>query len=736
MFERWARCGVVLLSAAVLAPLPAVAQTGASQLRTRWAAGVTVEHVLSGYPRPQLVRHDWINLNGLWDYAISPRDSAQPEHWDGPILVPFPVESQLSAVTRPVTDSERLWYHRTFRVSQLGHDQHLLLHFGAVDWQAAVWVNGVAVGTHTGGYDPFTFDITDALHGNGDQELVVSVWDPTDKGSQPRGKQVLNPNGIWYTAVTGIWQTVWLEPVPGPHITTLYAVPDIDAGTVTLHATADGVAPTASLRATVLADGKVVTQGDGPVNQPLVLSVPTPHLWSPDDPYLYHLQVILAGRDTVRSYFGMRKISIGHDARGTARLFLNNHQLFEFGTLDQGWWPGGLYTAPTDSALRYDMVTMKQLGFNLMRKHVKVEPARWYYDADSLGMLIWQDMPSGDNKTDAAKQDFSEELRHVVDALRDHPSIVMWIPFNEGWGQHDTEKIVAWLKNYDPSRLVDDASGWTDKGVGDVADLHSYPGPGMPATSTTRAAVLGEFGGLGLPLEGHTWLAKNNWGYRSYTTREQLDTAYIDLLTQLRWLEADGLSAAVYTQTTDVENEVNGLMTYDRAIIKLLPDARQAAAALFGPAPRAMTLLATSRTFPQQWRYTTVAPDSTWYRPDFDDSTWTAGVGGFGTRDTPGSVVRTAWKTSDIWLRRSFDIPALQFTNLQWNVHHDEDADIYVNGKLVATLKGYTTGYMHIPLNATARAALRVGPNLLAVHVHQTRGGQYIDLGLDEVIDR
>ncbi len=314
----------------------------------------------------------------------------------------------------------------------------------------------------------------------------------------------------------------------------------------------------------------------------------------------------------------MRKISIGRAADGHLRMMLNNHALFEFGTLDQGWWPGGLYTPPSDAAIRNDMLTIKQLGFNMMRKHVKVEPARWYYDADSLGLLIWQDMPSGDNKTAASRTDFLEELHHMIDALRMHPSIVMWVPFNEGWGQHDTEQIVAWLKGYDPSRLVDNASGWTDHHVGDVSDIHVYPGPGIPAPDSTRARVLGEFGGLGLPLEGHTWLAKNNWGYRTYTTRAELDTAYPDLLGQLRWLIADGLSAAVYTQTTDVENEVNGLMTYDRAVVKPMPDARAAAMALFGPPPRARVVVASSQDAPQTWQYTTVQPAADWFKPGFD----------------------------------------------------------------------------------------------------------------------
>ncbi len=733
MSITWRRAVELSLAACIVAVLPLAAQQPEPALRTRWAAGVDSTHAWPDYPRPELVRRDWINLNGMWDYAVTAESASQPSRWDGRILVPFPIQSQLSGVRRAVSDSQRLWYHRAFRAPPLANGERLLLHFGAVDWQCEVSVNGVAVGKHTGGYDPFTFDITDALRGSGDQQLVVSVWDPTDQGSQPRGKQVLKPGGIWYTAVTGIWQTAWLEPVPAEHLDGVYAVPDIDAGNISFHAVTSGADSSAVLTAVVTVAGRTVATARGPVGAPLVVSVPLAHLWSPSDPYLYHVRLVL-GRDTVRSYFGMRKISIGRAADGHLRMMLNNHALFEFGTLDQGWWPGGLYTPPSDAAIRNDMLTIKQLGFNMMRKHVKVEPARWYYDADSLGLLIWQDMPSGDNKTAASRTDFLEELHHMIDALRMHPSIVMWVPFNEGWGQHDTEQIVAWLKGYDPSRLVDNASGWTDHHVGDVSDIHVYPGPGIPAPDSTRARVLGEFGGLGLPLEGHTWLAKNNWGYRTYTTRAELDTAYIDLLGQLRWLIADGLSAAVYTQTTDVENEVNGLMTYDRAVVKPMPDARAAAMALFGPPPRARVVVASSQDAPQTWQYTTVQPAADWFKPGFDAEAWQTGPGGFGAGNPPGGVVRTDWHTADIWLRRSFDLSGGVPQHLAWRVHHDEDAEVYLNGTLVATFKGYTTGYVHLPAGAAVRAALRSGRNLIAVHVHQTKGGQYIDVGLDEVI--
>jgi hypothetical protein len=715
---------------AILLTAPLSAQ---SHIRTRWAADVNANNVLPEYPRPQLVRSRWTNLNGQWNYAITSRDVARPATWDGKILVPFPVQSQLSGVERAVSDTERLWYERTFRTPAMKPNERLLLHFGAVDWQATVWLNETRVCEHRGGYDPFTCDITDALTSSGDQDLRVGVWDPTDKGPQPRGKQVLNPKSIWYSAVTGIWQTVWLEPVSPLHVNDVVVVPDVDAQTAKLvlpQMLEDGF----PFAVTVFDHGTIIARETGSGGSALIIHLPNPHLWSPSDPFLYDLRVVL-GVDTVTSYFGMRKIAVAKDSAGINRLFLNNKPLFEFGTLDQGWWPDGLYTAPTDDALRFDIEQTKRLGFNMIRKHVKVEPDRWYYDADKLGMLVWQDMPSGDNNTEAGKKEFEEELHNMIDALRNHPSIVMWVPFNEGWGQHDTERYVAWLKGYDPSRLVNNATGWTDKHVGDVVDVHAYPGPAMPPVEATRAAVLGEFGGLGLPLAGHTWVAQNNWGYRSFTSQETLGAAYKDLIGQLRLLIAEGLSASVYTQTTDVEVEVNGLMTYDRAVIKAPADAAAVAAKLFGPLPHVRVALATSQATAQDWRYTTSAPLGEWFAAAFDDATWLHGPGGFGTAGTPGAIVHTVWNSADIWLRRTFTLASPALVNPYWRIHHDEDADIYLNGTLVAKLSGYTSGYIRVPFDARAIAALKTGVNTLAVHVHQTTGGQYIDLGIDEVIE-
>jgi len=710
-------------------------------LLTKWSADVSPDNALPEYPRPQMVRKHWLNLNGLWDYAIAPKDRTQPRDFDGQILVPFPIESALSGVMKRVGPDHRLWYYRTFEVpKRWGEGNRILLHFGAVDWDTTVWVNGLKIGSHQGGFDPFTLDITHALRPAGPQKIVLSVWDPTDAGDQPRGKQVRKPNGIWYTPVTGIWQTVWLEPVSRRYIDGLKLTPDVDGSKLNVEI---GTKLTRSdnVKVEVSANGNVVAQANG-LNH-IEVPIPNAHLWSPDDPFLYDVKITLGHfnlpvvNDQVQCYFAMRKISLEKDADGINRLFLNGKPVFQYGPLDQGWWPDGLYTAPTDAALKYDIEVTKQFGMNMARKHVKVEPDRWYYWCDKLGLLVWQDMPSANNKSDEGKKQFEAEWSRVVNAFYNHPSIVMWVPFNEGWGQYDTPRIVEMTKKLDSTRLVNNASGWTDKEVGDVHDIHSYPGPGCPPLEEARAAVLGEFGGLGLPVRGHTWQDEKNWGYRSYDDREKLTDAYLVLLGNLRSLIGGGLSAAVYTQTTDVEIEVNGLMTYDRAMIKMDTDTiRAAAEKLYLPPPIVTTIVPTSQSKGQVWRYTTTQPADGWQQDEFDDSDWTIGKGGFGTESTPGAVIGTTWDTSDIWLRRTIDLAGHVPSELFLTVHHDEDAEVYINATLIAKLSGYTSGYIRAPLNAKAKAAFKPGLNKLAVHCHQTNGGQYIDVGFVDVKER
>jgi hypothetical protein len=559
-------------------------QPAEGPLKTRWTREVSPKNALPEYPRPQLVRKQWLNLNGLWDIGVTAKEGHNPKEYTNQILVPYPIESALSGVKHQVSEHERIWYHRTFEVPIEWRSKRVQLNLGAVDFEAVVFVNGKSVGSHRGGYDGFSFDITDALDMEGENDLVVTAWDPTDAGTQPRGKQLRQPHSIWYTPTSGIWQTVWLEPINTAHIIGLKITPDIDRGSVNIRALTPALLGKYQIKVRVHDGRKTIAESQvGPGGQ-ADLPIKKAHLWSPEDPHLYSVTVSLVlgeeSLDKVESYFGMRKISLGKDANGFTRLCLNNRPYFQFGPLDQGFWPDGIYTAPTDDALKYDIEMTKQLGFNLTRKHVKVEPDRWYYWCDKLGLLVWQDMPSGDKyisgdkpditRTAESGQEFETELKALVEGRGNHPCIVMWVPFNEGWGQWDTERIAKLVKKLDPNRLVDSASGWTDRGAGDANDMHKYPGPGSPEPEKSRASVLGEFGGLGLPIPGHTWQSEKNWGYRSFTNAESLTSAYIDLASRLSpMIKEKGLSAAIYTQTTDVEVEVNGLMTYDRAVVKM-----------------------------------------------------------------------------------------------------------------------------------------------------------------------
>lgn len=715
---------------------------------TRWAADVRPNRVLPEYPRPQLARKDWQNLNGPWQYAITPADREQaPDQYDGEILVPFCIESALSGVKKAIGADEALWYRRTFEVPPQWNGRRVRLNFGAVDWFAQVWVNGTRIGEHRGGYDPFTFDITDALAGEGPQTIVVKVIDPTDTNWQPRGKQVLHPHSIWYTAVTGIWQTVWIEPVPEQYIRRLRIVPDVQQSKVVVAAEITG-GGAASVQ---VRDGdSVVATADLPAGKPTAIAIPNVKLWSPDSPHLYTITVTVketsAGKraDTVESYFGMREISLGQ-YHGHTRILLNGRPLFQFGPLDQGWWPDGLYTAPTDEALRSDLEVLKRLGMNMLRKHVKVEPARYYYHCDRLGLLVWQDMPSGDRyigphdpdirRTPESGANFERELAAMIDALENHPSIVTWVVYNEGWGQWDTERMASWVKQRDPTRLVDADSGWADRGAGDMIDAHIYPGPGMRPPEEKRASVLGEFGGLGWPVADHLWRTKDNWGYRTYHSRDELQAHYLELINRLPTMIGAGLSAAVYTQTSDVEGEVNGLMTYDREVLKL--DAEAAANAhrrLYLPPPEEHELVPTSETSAQTWKFTTERPADAWIEPEFDDSAWKSGEGMFGSKDTPGVHVGTEWTTPEIWLRRTFRLDPMPKGDLRLRVYHDEDAEIYINGVQAATLGGYVTSHVLTELSDDAKRALHAGVNTIAVHCKQTTGGQGVDVGLSIIV--
>ena len=579
----------MLLALALCSSTFAQWKPAGNKIKTSWGEQLDPKNVLPEYPRPIMERSDWKNLNGLWKYAITKKGDPTPAAYQGDILVPFAVESSLSGVGKMINEKEELWYQRTFDVPSAWRGKQILLHFGAVDWKAEVWVNDVKVGEHTGGFTPFYFDITSVLN-KGNNDLVVKVWDPSDRGEQPRGKQIANPHGIWYTPVTGIWQTVWLEPVATQYITNLKTTPDIDNNSVKVEVAANTTS--ADKVEVKVFDGKnLVAKGAALNGVPVELAMPAnAKLWSPNSPFLYNMEVTLykdgKAIDQVKSYTAMRKYSIRKGQNGITRLQLNNKDYFQFGPLDQGWWPDGLYTAPTDEALVYDLKKTKDFGYNMVRKHVKVEPARWYTHCDQLGLIVWQDMPNGGPspqwqarnyfngreviRSAASEANYRKEWKEIIDCLYSYPSIAVWVPFNEAWGQFKTPEIVAWTKEYDPSRLVNPASGGNHYTCGDILDLHHYPGPNMFLYDPRRATVLGEYGGIGLVVEGNTWVNdKKNWGYVKFNTSDEVTNEYIKYGKHLLELIRKGFSAAVYTQTTDVEGEINGLMTYDRKVIKM-----------------------------------------------------------------------------------------------------------------------------------------------------------------------
>ncbi len=716
---------------------------------TRFAAQVDFNNPLPEYPRPQLVRSQWQSLNGVWQYQPGREGDALPaQKLSGEICVPFPVESALSGV---MEHHDRLWYRRQFSVPKAWESQKLMLHFGAVDYEAQVFVNGQSVGTHTGGYEPFSFDIAPFLKGDGPQELTVRVFDPTENGGQPRGKQTTRPGAIMYTSTTGIWQTVWLEPVAKTSIQDLHMVPDVDAGTLkmTVNATGDSDRNFAvvsimdggkSLKKVVLAPG---------VETPIPIA--NAKLWSPDRPFLYTVEVSLVdgnGRasDRVSSYFGMRKISIGV-VGGFPRMLLNNKFVFQMGPLDQGYWPDGNYTAPTDEALKSDLVAMKQLGFNMVRKHIKVEPQRWYYHADKLGLLVWQDLPSANSysgdRIPVDRAAYEKQLNNVITQHWNSPSIIMWVLFNEGQGQYDRTRLTGLMKTLDPSRLTNRDSGAGnnssgDEGdVGDLDDVHNYPAPAAPIVNTTdQAMVCGEYGGIGLFVAGHSWNSSGS-GYTNVGNGAELEELYGRFMGMIKGFRDErGLSAAVFTQISDVEGEVNGLLTYDR-IFKV--DAAQIALAnrfeYLLPVYRA--IIPTSEQDPRGWKYTTTAPSPDWFKPGFNDATWNQGSGAF-DNETPLANSPGRDKPGDVWLRRTFrlgNLSAEQLSRLVFRDYHDQGIDITINGVPAFSATGLVNSQQYRPMSRAAAQSLRPNAdNTIAVHAGQKFGGQYVDVGIFERI--
>lgn len=730
-------------------------------IMSEWGEKINPDKVWTEYPRPQMERSEWMSLNGPWDYckkkSVDLSYNLSPTAFNQKILVPFPIESALSGImdTNFEENTQSTFvYQRTFKLPKAYKGRHILLHFGAVDWKCAVYVNGQKAGSHSGGSDPFSMDITPLLRDGEEQEIQVTVTDPTNHGGQPLGKQTLKPGGCFYTPVTGIWQTVWIEPVDAAHVSSYNVTSDIDAGTVSLTVESASTSATADI---IVKDGRktVATLTGIPVNSARTVSIPDAKLWAPGSPHLYDMDIHLyhngTQTDRVKGYFGMRKISRGM-VDGHPCMLLNNKPLYQFGVLDQGWWPDGLLTPPSDEGMRYDIEVVQSLGMNMIRKHIKVEPARWYYYCDKMGMLVWQDMPSksfDENGSIGSKefirQNFYDECTRIVNTLKNHPCIVVWVAYNEGWGQYasgndsHTRRGVEAIRKADDTRLINAASGWVDFEAGDIIDQHSYPVPSLQSNPLNeRVAVCGEYGGITLKVDGHLWKG-NDMEYTSVADSKALAERFNAYTVALQGLQEQGIWASVYTQTSDVEQELNGLLTYDRKVFKIAPEEQASVReeilrTIHNRSRQTVVVDAADTSSDEVWSYTTVTPSGDWYAPSFDDSRWDKGQAGFGAGGPPNTFVRSAWNTSDIYIRRHFSIGNLsqaQINALQLWLYQDDDCEVYLNGVKAYEVKGWTTRYVAQPITPKALATLKPNSdNVMAIHAHQGYGGQYIDAGL------
>ena len=750
----------VLLSAILMTTTVSAAaewQMKEAPMMTPWASQIDTSCPLPEYPRPQLVRNDgWLNLNGIWELRKGVVGEAYNADfdYDKSILVPYPIESALSGVMEK-GDEQCYWYRRTVTIPDAMKGQRLLLHFGAVDWEAKAYVNGIEVGSHTGGYDPFTFDITDAVKaGQADQELVVYIYDNTGVQGQMTGKQSKNPSICWYTCSSGIWQTVWLEAVPDTYISNIEMEPTLSQNWLNLNVTATDADATVDVSVKDRDGNEVATHTDGKAGSTLRITIPDAHVWSPSDPYLYDVDITLkkdgAVADKVSTYFGMRKIEV-KKVDGYPRIFLNGEQIFQIGPLDQGFWPDGLHTPPSEEAMLFDIRTMKEIGFNMVRKHIKIEPDRWYYLCDREGLLVWQDLPSGNvvaGYEEIAKANFKADAVRIIKAIKNHPSIVHWVVFNEGWGQFDTPEVTALVQGtvnrLSPSRfgkasLICNASGWTDHEIGDIIDTHSYPHPSCPSNAS-RAAVCGEMGGITLKEPGHIWPG-GDFQYTVVETKSDFTDYFNMLCDEIKDLYYMGLNAAVYTQIADVEIEKNGFLTYDRKVLKTDNPAKIRAKLkevidMPHSDMKITPIISTSASHRYNWRYTMDADvPRHWYEKGFDDSSWPLGEAAFGANvGSSQNLVGTAWNTNNIVMRRWFKLGELSpeaIEAMRFIIFHDDDIEVYINGVWAASRGGYTGGYIPVDISDQAKAALRPGEwNLIAIRGKQGSGGQIMDLGI------
>ncbi|OAQ40326.1 hypothetical protein A5893_05075 [Pedobacter psychrophilus] len=713
-------------------------------ISTPWASSINESNAWQEYPRPQLVREEWKNLNGLWDYAVVNKGTAKPASFQGKILVPYCIESSLSGVQKSLSPKQELWYNKEINVPADWKGKNIILHFGAVDWQSDLYVNGKHVGQHTGGSDPFSYDITTFLNTTGVQKIALKVFDPTDSDIQPRGKQTLNPRGFWYTAVSGIWQTVWMEPVNTTSISVLNPVADIDNGIISFNSNLNNSKGDEQAEIEISYHGKQIKKIKTNYLPNLKAELNDIKLWSPEQPNLYQVKMIISRNekklDQFDSYFAMRKISLGEDKNGFTRIELNNKPYFQWGTLDQGWWPESLLTPPSDKAMKYDMEMLKSMGFNMIRKHIKLEPARYYYHADTMGMLLWQDMPTGFisindpqqhvkfdaekdwDRPEASAKDFKAEWKSIMDNLRFFPSIVVWVPFNEGWGQFQTKEVTDWTQKYDKDRLVDATSGWTDRGVGNMFDAHQYPGPSMEPTiqNKGRAVVLGEFGGLGWPVKGHLWNEdKRNWGYRTYFDKSTFHNEFSKVINNLYPLLSRGLSAAIYTQTSDVEGEVNGLITYDRKFQKITNEEMyQLSQPLFETVKKANFVINDSEIKNSTLLISQLKPADGWNLHNPFDAH-------FKSHEGPYSVK----KGEDLWAVNSFIIKGKP-EKMAMKLLAQGDLKIYLNGTEIYNNKILTKRHYDEFNISDYQNLLKEGKNVLGFELKNSEADSQFDFGL------
>ena len=735
------------------------------QIMTNWANDVTPENVWKEYPRPQMVRTDWLNLNGLWDFEITERDTNKIAiNYARKILVPFCVESALSGIKETITGKQQMMYRRFFSIPSHWNQKHLILHFEAVDYETKVWVDGKYVGIHKGGYDHFQFDIAGFLNKDEKHEIKLVVWDPTNEGSQPIGKQALPAirNRTKYTATSGIWQTVWLEPTNEVAIESIKIIPNIDNGTISLQTKVVGATQGARIKIQAFDQGKEIASSIAAIGEPVSLQLNQPKLWSPTNPFLYDfkLSLINDGKvvDEVSSYFGMRKISMGRDQEGYMRILLNNEIIYQLGPLDQGYWPDGILTPASDQALRYDIAYLKKIGANMDRMHMKVQPERWYYHCDQLGILVWQDMVSPtkfiDTKSNLNPSDFELEHNITVDQLYNHPSIIQWVLFNESWGQYDTERLTAALKAKDPTRLVINASGWHDKKVGDIRDFHDYtihPAVALVNKNDDRAMVLGEAGGIDLLIPGHLWTPDLKGGTKIKTdwsidfkkgivkSSDELIEKYKILLDDLFQLKKYGLNAVVYTQISDVEDEISGWMTYDRKVSKL-PETTFAALheQFFKPTMTGKFILPLSINEPQQWNYSFTAPSNDWIK-NTTIADFKLGEAPFGIESNNVHKVNTPWNTNSLFLNKEFTLSSVP-SKLSLIACNTGITEVYINGAYVMQFNNFLKNDPEVKISETilsdeAMKLLKLGVNQLSLKFNFPSVGKpvyYYDFGIKE----